>query len=135
MREVKLPTETTTFRKMSEQESTLWSILRSIKENGGTSADKPEGESKGERFCEKVEEYIALSEQISALEAVKKDIGSFLYSRLVARSLGIVVCDVGTVTIAAYTKEVQDTEYLKEKCPEAFAVIPDRLQIRVTKSK
>ncbi len=134
MREIKLPTSTKSFDKMSIKEVELWTILRNIKEDGGTPDDKPEGDSTGDKFCASVEEYLALSLEISKLEKAKKALADFLYGRLVARGLGIITCDSGTAALAAYTKEVQDTEYLKEIAPKAFAVVPDRLQLRVTKS-
>jgi hypothetical protein len=127
-----LPVATTTYVKMTEDERALWHLLREAKESKD---DKPSGDSNGILFCDSVAKYLNLAATIKALEEEKKKVSEFLYTRMVARQLGVVECPEGRVSLSAFTKEVSDSAYLKEKCPEAFVVVPDRLQVRVDPPK
>lgn len=130
-----LPTATKSFEKLTDRERLLWKELNEIKESGNSTDGKPEGDSNGDQFCAMTAEYLRLNKAIEALESEKKTIRDFLYGRLITRSLGVVNCDTGTVSLRASQKEVQDTKYLKEIAPEAFATVPDQLKLYVTEAK
>lgn len=124
----RLPVETKNFAAMTEKEKEIWNNLLLLKEN---KEEPPVIASRSEPLADAIAKYINLRADIKEMEAEQEKVKKSIYEALVRNNGSKLETSCGSASLVAFTREEMDKEYLRTVAPEAFTVVPDRLQVNV----
>jgi hypothetical protein len=116
------------FKSLSDKAKELWVKVRLV-----TEAKDPVTTmvSRSTAVNEAIAAYIKASEDIKALDKIKEDARKVIFDALVKNSAMRVETDNGYAFVEASTQTVYDKDFLMEKFPDAFGVVPAALKLIV----
>lgn len=89
--------------------------------------------SKSDVVSEAIKSYNMCNDEIKSYEKIKENARKVIFDALVKNQAVRMETDSGYAYVEASTQEVMDKDYLRDKEPNAFAIVPAALKVVVKK--